>query len=208
MPTDVHFPTSDDDPDLGEDGFLTGQAAGNPRSATTFVSSVEDLSAIGFGTLTSQPAAAQNVRGASEYRDGVWRVVMSRDLDNEDPNDAQLHRDAAAVVAFAVWDGSRGDRDGLKSVSSWLSLAFMPEPIGLLNEWPFLLLLSLTLVLSGIVMYVGSRQPAIGLGWGGTIPSGPPPSPDEARPSSDAEPPPSADAPDAASPAPDAPSAP
>jgi complex iron-sulfur molybdoenzyme family reductase subunit gamma len=182
MPTDVHFPTTADDPTLTEDGFLSGQMAGNPRSAAEFGSSVEDLSAIGFGTLTTQPADAQNVNGASEYRDGVWRVVMSRDLDDGDPNDAALDRGGpAAVVAFAVWDGSRGDRDGLKSVSTWLSLAFPTEPIGPLYAWPFLLMLVLALGLSGAVMYYGSRQPAVGLGWGdglpptyGASPDGPP----------------------------------
>jgi complex iron-sulfur molybdoenzyme family reductase subunit gamma len=170
MPTDAHFPTTEDDPTLTEDGFLTGQMAANPRSASTFASSVEDLSAIGFGTLTSQPPEAQNVLGASEYRDGAWRVVMSRALEDGDPNDAALDPGGpAAVVAFAVWEGSRGDRDGLKSVSTWLSLAFPVEPIGPLYAWPFLLLLLLALGLSGAVMFYGARQPAVGLGWG-TIP--------------------------------------
>lgn len=171
MPTDVHFPATADDPALTEDGFLSGRMAGNPRSAATFTSSVEDMSAIGFGTLTTQPAEAQNVHGASEYRDGTWRVVMSRELDDGDPNDATLDPGGpAAVVAFAVWDGSRGDRDGLKSVSTWLSLAFPPDPIGPLHAWPFLLMLALALGLSGAVMYYGARQPAVGLGWGAAGP--------------------------------------
>lgn len=171
MPTDVHIPTTEDDPTLTEDGFMTGDMAGNPRSSATFTSSVEDLSAVGFGTLTSQPADAQNVHGASESRDGVWRVVMSRDLDDNDPNDAVLDPSGpAAVVAFAVWDGSRGDRDGLKSVSAWLALAFQPEQIGLFDAWPFLLMLILALGLSALVMWYGSRLPAVGLGWGGQVP--------------------------------------
>lgn len=172
MPTDVHAPVPEGDPALTEDGFLTGQMAGNPRSAPTFTSSVEDLSAVGFGTLTAQPAESQSVHGASEHRGGIWRVVMSRSLDSGDPNDVALDRAGPpAVVAFAVWDGARGDRDGLKSVSTWLSLAFEPEPIGLLDMWPFLFLLLLALTLSGLVMAYGARQPAVGLGWG---PKGPP----------------------------------
>lgn len=172
MPTDVHTPDPGGDPSLTEDGFLAGRMAGNPRSVATLASSVEDLSAVGFGSLTTQPAESQDVHGSSEHRDGVWRVVMSRPLDDGDPNDVALDPSGpAAVVAFAVWDGARGDRDGLKSVSTWLSLAFAPEPIGPLYAWPFLLLLALALGLSGLVMAYGARQPAIGLGWG---PSGPP----------------------------------
>lgn len=169
MPTDVHAPVVEGDPSLTEDGFLSGQMAGNPRSAAMPTSSVEDLTAIGFGSLTSQPSEAQNVRGSSEYRDGVWRVVMSRQLSDGDPNDVVLDpARPAPVVAFAVWDGARGDRDGLKSVSTWLALSFEPVPIGPLDAWPFLLLMALALGLSGVVIAYGARQPAAGVGWGAT----------------------------------------
>lgn len=166
MPNDVQFPDDGIADDFGPDGFLTGQAAGNPRSAASLLSSVEDLNAVGFGTLTTQEPAGQNVHGASEHRDGVWRVVMSRELSDGDPNDAPLRAGSAAtVVALAVWDGSRGDRDGLKSVSSWLALSLPQRPIGFLDIWPFLFLLLMALGLSGFVLFYGARQPAVGLGW-------------------------------------------
>jgi len=166
MPDDVHFPADQGPDGPGSDGFLTGQVAGNTRSAAVRTSSVEDLNAVGFGTLTPQPIEAQNVHGASEYRDGIWRVVMSRPLSDGDPNDAALRPGgAAAVVAFAVWDGSRGDRDGQKSVSTWLALSLPQQPTGLLDIWPLLILLLMALGLSGLVLYYGARQPAVGLGW-------------------------------------------
>lgn len=168
MPDDVHFPDDGIADAFGPDGFLAGQAAGNPRSNATLVSSVEDLNAVGFGTLTTQAAAGQNVHGASEHRDGVWRVVMSRALSDGDPNDAVLRPGtAAATVAFAVWDGSRGDRDGLKSVSTWLSLSMPAQPHSLIDDWPFLVMLLFALGLSGAVLWYGARQPAIGLGGPG-----------------------------------------
>ncbi len=173
MPDDVQFPVGKTDDTLGPDGFLAGRAAGNPLSAASLVSSVADLNAVGFGTITSQSPEGQNVHGASEYRDGVWRVVMSRRLSDGDPNDAVLNPGSAATtVAFAVWDGSRGDRDGQKSVSSWLALSLPQQPIGLFDIWPFLLLLLLALVLSGLIMFYGARQPAIGLGWPNGRPDG------------------------------------
>ncbi len=121
MPQDVN---GGDSGDPGPDGFLTATDAGNLRASQTVVSSVEDLDAAGFGTLTSQSADGQNVHGASEHRDGMWRVVMSRDLAGADAGDAALvPGDAATAIAFAVWDGGRGDRNGQKSVSAWLALA-------------------------------------------------------------------------------------
>jgi hypothetical protein len=166
MPNDVKFPAVEGTDGPGPDGFLTGRMVGNPRSAAVRPSSVEDLNAIGFGSLTPQSIAGQDVHGASEYRDGVWRVVMSRPLSDGDPNDAVLRPgDASAVVAFAVWDGSRGDRNGQKSVSTWLALSLPQKPTGLLDIWPFLVLIALALTLSGVVMLYGSRQPAVGLGW-------------------------------------------
>jgi hypothetical protein len=173
MPQDVHFPTDRGIEGLGPDGFLAGRAAGNLRSAASLVSSVEDLNAVGFGSLTAQTIEGQNVRGASEYRDGVWRVVMSRPLDDGDRNDAVLlPGSSTTAIAFAIWDGSRGDRNGQKSVSTWLALALPQAPVGLLDIWPFLLLLLLALFLSGLVMYYGSRQPDIGLGWPNGRPDG------------------------------------
>jgi hypothetical protein len=173
LPQDDHFPTDRGIEGLGPDGFLTAQAAGNLRSAASLGSSVEDLNAVGFGTLTPQTVEGQNVRGASEYRDGIWRVVMSRPLDDGDPNDAGLRPGSSAVsIAFAIWDGSRGDRNGQKSVSTWLALALPQAPVGLLDIWPFLFLLMLALFLSGLVLYYGSRQPDIGLGWPNGRPDG------------------------------------
>lgn len=173
MPDDVHIAVGQGEDTLGPDGFLTGRDAGNPRSAAALVSSVEDLNAVGFGSLTTQEAAGQNVHGASEYRDGVWRVVMSRELTPDDENDAQLRAGGApAVVAFAVWDGSRGDRDGLKSVSAWLALSLPTGGIGFFDAWPYLAMLALALGLSAAVVYVGARQPAVGLGWPNGRPDG------------------------------------
>jgi hypothetical protein len=178
MPDDPHFPT-DAVEGMGEDGFMTGQMAGNPRSAATFASSIEDVNAVGFGTLTSQAPEGQNVHGASEFRDGVWRVVMSRPLSNGDPNDVVLEAGMnATAVAFAVWDGSAGDRDGLKSVSAWLALNLPPREIGLVDMWPFIAMLVLAVGLAAIVIWYGARQPTHDIG----VPQGGPWPPDDGQP--------------------------
>ncbi len=166
MPLDMSLPHLESpDPDVPTlPGFDTGADVGNPRSQSLRPSSVEDLNAVGFGTLTPQPVDRQEVHGASAHRDGAWRVVMSRELAVDDPNDAALKPGTGTTAAFAVWDGSRGDRNGQKSVSVWLTLAYEPAQPGPLEAWPFLVMIVLTLILAGAVMYVGARQPAIGLG--------------------------------------------
>jgi len=168
MPLDAtvpYVPRPDSTPRPGPDGFLSAVAAGNLRSLPDRASAVEDLNAVGFGSLTVQPADRQNVLGASEYRGGVWRVVLSRSLATDDPNDARLRRDGSSVVALAVWDGARGERDGLKSTSGWLALAFAQHGPGFLDAWPFLVMMLMAILGSGVLIVYGSRQPAIGLGW-------------------------------------------
>jgi hypothetical protein len=166
---EVHplVPAADASPAPGPVGFMTARDAGNPRAAAALTSSVEDLNAVGFGSLTPQPAARQNVRGTSDHRDGRWRVIFTRPLASDDPSDAIIDPRALTVAALAVWDGSNGDRDGRKAVSAWLALAFEPRPAGPFDAgtWPFLLVLLLALGLSAVVVVIGARQPAAGLGW-------------------------------------------
>jgi hypothetical protein len=46
-----------------------------------------------------------------------------------------------------------------------LALSLPQKPVGLLDMWPFFVLLALALALSGLILLLGSRQPAVGLGW-------------------------------------------
>ena len=163
MPRDVTFPVDAVD-GMGAQGFLTGQAAHNPRSAARFPSSVEDLNAIGFGSLTSQLVDGQNVHGASEHRGRTWRVVMSRDVMDDDVNDARFQPyGAATAVAFAVWDGARGDRNGQKSVSSWIALAMPASDTGT-RGLIFLPIAVLLLAIASFLAWQGAMSTPTGRG--------------------------------------------
>lgn len=109
------------DPGMGkEEGvFNPGLAAGNIFSdPKKRISPVEDLNAEGFGTLTTQEK--QNVEGAGNWLNNEWSVVFKRILSSPDPNDAQLDKWGEYVpIAFAVWDGSNDERDGIKAISGW-----------------------------------------------------------------------------------------
>ena len=89
-------------------------------SKEKFDSAVNDLLAIRVGTISRKPN--QNIRGRGRYDDGVWRVVFKRALKAEDTEvDAEFAL-GKKLCAFAVWNGSKGDRGGRKSISNWVNL--------------------------------------------------------------------------------------
>lgn len=99
-----------------------GWASGNLLSAQARRSAVEDLTAKGFGTLTSQGERGQNVDGHGVWQDRKWTVVFVRTLTSGGKSDVILERGTTVPVAFAVWDGSSGDRNGQKMVTNWYRL--------------------------------------------------------------------------------------
>lgn len=103
------------------DMYLTAVRAGNPIARKN-VSSVEDANARGFGTLASQPAAQQNVRGHGVWFDGSWNVVVTRALDSAEPGDVRFKPGETVPVAFAVWNGQQRDRNGRKVISNWMKM--------------------------------------------------------------------------------------
>lgn len=89
-------------------------------------SSVDDLTAKGFGTLTRQEQ--QNVKGKGVYYQGKWRVVFLRDMQTTDVNDAQFSVGEAKAINFAAWEGSKGEVGSKKSVSLvWHELLIEPR---------------------------------------------------------------------------------
>lgn len=96
--------------------------AANNLFAAVHPSPVEDIIAGGFGTLTAQDAAAQNVQGYGAWQDGTWRVIFVRDLASAETNDVQFAAGKAYFMALAAWDGANNERNGQKSTSQWLTL--------------------------------------------------------------------------------------
>lgn len=109
------------------DGFLSGRMANNTFAAAVRHSPVENLAAIGFGTLTPQPD--QTVQGQGLWNDGRWHVVLRRGLKAPGKNDVTFAPGATAPFALAAWDGSQGDRDGRKMVSYWYQLTLAGESV-------------------------------------------------------------------------------
>ena len=109
----------DDYPFEDEQVFYPALAAGNPFARTDRTSAVDNLLAGVYGTLTN--AEDQMVQGAGAWRDGKWRVIFARDM-SVDGEYTQFEHSQSNNLAFAVWDGANEDRDGMKSVSQFLTL--------------------------------------------------------------------------------------
>ncbi len=102
--------------------FVTGWGAGNIVSDPLRRSATEDLVAQGFGTLRARPRADQAVDARGFNKIGTYRVIFLRDLVGRGDKAVTLRPGTMVPVAFAVWNGSAGDRDGKKSVTIWQDL--------------------------------------------------------------------------------------
>jgi len=114
--------------DYTDPNYLPALAAGNLFAIGDRSSPVEDLVAGGFGTMTSQTAEEQNVQGFGSWADGLWQVIFLRELASPESHDVVFSPSRVYPLAFAVWDGSNGERDGRKSTSQWISLQFEKPP--------------------------------------------------------------------------------
>lgn len=103
-----------------EDSFYPARAVGNVFAQVERQTAADNLLAGGFGTLTQAPQQLVDARG--QWRDNRWRLVFVRDLEVESEY-TQFPMEVRTNVAFAVWDGSKKERDGMKSVSQFLTLS-------------------------------------------------------------------------------------
>jgi len=102
--------------------FISAWAVKNPNSGPSLTSSVMDLNATGFGTLMPQGLKGQNLKSSQRWWKGKWQVVFTRAIESNEKKDVKLRPGSIRPIAFAVWDGSRGDRNGQKSVTTWYKI--------------------------------------------------------------------------------------
>ncbi len=102
--------------------FVTGWGAGNIVSDPQRKTPAEDLTARGFGTLRARPRIDQKIDARGVYGQGSYEVMFRRSLAATGEGSVALQPGSTVPVAFAVWNGSAGDRDGKKSVTIWQDL--------------------------------------------------------------------------------------
>lgn len=125
---------------------------GNQLADPAHVSPIENLVAEGFGTLTF--AEVQDVFGAGSWRSGAWRALFTREFNSASGN-ATFAVGEDSLIAFAVWDGGAGDRNGQKSIAPFMVLGISdevasatprPGPAGS-DDLPVLLVITAVMVL-------------------------------------------------------------
>lgn len=104
--------------------YLTGWVLGNPRSQPEKRTPVEEQVAEGFGTLTTNWKQSTDGRGV--YQEGTWKVVITRPFVVGDPNDPVWGPGKQTAVAFAAWDGGKGEIGSRKGFSDWVTLEIEP----------------------------------------------------------------------------------
>jgi len=111
--------------DLAEQA-ITARAVGNSAALDKRPTAAEALMAQGFGTLGSRAGSSSSWTASSRWDEGYWDVVFSRAMNARNDGEPALSPGLSAFLAFAVWDGAFGDRNGQKSVSVWHRLQVAP----------------------------------------------------------------------------------
>ncbi|MFQ6017424.1 MAG: c-type cytochrome [Kiloniellaceae bacterium] len=65
--------------------------------------------------------------GTGIWRDGQWRVVLSRSLATDDLRDLRFEVGRYVPIAFANWDGWAGQAGGRHTLTSWYWVLLEPE---------------------------------------------------------------------------------
>lgn len=100
--------------------WYPGWAVGNPMSQRDKKSPVEELVAVGFGTLTTHEEQEAVGRGVHDGR--RWRVVIARPMKGKGTNKAEVAPGQTRQVAFAVWNGGQGQRGARKQYALWVPM--------------------------------------------------------------------------------------
>ena len=68
------------------------------------------------------PAEDQIWYSDAYYDNGEWMVVLIRPLGSTSPLTPTLEPGSTTSIVFAVWDGAKNERAGLKKTSGWLTV--------------------------------------------------------------------------------------
>ncbi|MEX2655583.1 MAG: ethylbenzene dehydrogenase-related protein [Acidimicrobiia bacterium] len=126
-----------DPPD--DDLYFPARAAQNPLSRDVGRVAVQNLVAGGFGTLTATDNGS--LVGHGVRVDNRWSVVFTRPFVAEGSLQPTFSGDEPIDVSFAVWDGNKQERNGIKSVSSFTQLTVTPSDpprraVAASGDWP------------------------------------------------------------------------
>lgn len=91
-----------------------------PSMSNKATNACQDILASRPGSVTVKKNSI--LAGRGQWEDGKWRVIIKRAIVTTDKDsDVQL-QPGQRRIAFAVWDGDKGDRGSRKSISDWVVL--------------------------------------------------------------------------------------
>lgn len=101
--------------------YMVAAQSNNPMADYYRQHPIEELTAHGFGSGTHVGDTPSRGRGV--WRAGKWYVVIDRPISAEDPLVERFNATPdKQLIAFAVWDGSEGNRGGKKQISNWIPM--------------------------------------------------------------------------------------
>lgn len=127
----------DQDLRLADPLYRTAAAVGNIHADPALVSRATlEANAVGFGTLKYQPAELQDLQSTAVWSNGHWFVTIYHSISTPKNGDVEFFPGKRIPFTLAVWNGSKGDRDGTKLISGWHWLiidgaeaAIVPAPV-------------------------------------------------------------------------------
>jgi hypothetical protein len=99
--------------------YYPGRAVGNPLSDLDRTTSIEEMVAEGFGTVTVLPE--QRARGRGIHNGARWQVSLGFPM-ARGVSGAAIEPGSRWPVAFAVWLGNAGNRGARKQFADWIDL--------------------------------------------------------------------------------------
>lgn len=140
------------------DDFAGGIEVSNPVSKPR-KSPVENIIAGGFGSATDmEKGGLQDISGIGKWQSNRWAVVFKRSMKSEDAFDVSFREGAVTPVAFAVWNGSDGDRGGRKVVSTWYYVGVETEAKKTIYIYPAIGFIAALGAEAGMIIAVRKRR--------------------------------------------------
>ena len=116
----------------------------------------ESLLAGGAGSTTQ--LSDSTMETTATHTGDRWTVVFTRPLASDRANVSDIASDKDMNAAFAVWEGSNGERSGQKAASEWYYFSYGPNEGGAPYETVMWAFAGIAIVLTTLVTVEGIRR--------------------------------------------------
>lgn len=145
-------------PGMEKPYFLMGDAA-KPVNLWRWSSGTTDkpesvamLDAMGIEEQIARDAAAAGLTAKGSYKDGTWRVVMTRPLKTEAVDkDLQFQEGQFIPIAFFAWDGSNSEAETRHAMTTWYWILLKPAT----GAKPIFAAVIVVLLIGGVLIWWG-----------------------------------------------------